>query len=260
MVLTWLTAGPLATAWAVPIDTCQKKVYLTFNTGNMESAAQVVEILQRQHVRASFFASNLPTTTGGSSLGYQWAPWWKALGTQGHQFASLTYDHVTWRGDLPGNTPHYRVRLTSGALAGREFTWDAGKYCAQITSAAQRLSTYTGKNSLPLFRAPGGVISLGLLNAVRTCGYAHVGWAPTGALGGDEPNDNISNEDLLQQALRNTRNGDILMATLGAMSSEEPWAPTVLEPLIAGLRAQGFCFNTLRSHPSYQEWIASHAK
>ena len=28
-------------------------------------------------------------------------------------------------------------------------------------------------------------------------------------------------------------------------------APTVLEPLIVGLKQQGFCFRTLREHPQY---------
>jgi peptidoglycan/xylan/chitin deacetylase (PgdA/CDA1 family) len=249
-----------ACAWAVAIDTCEKKVYLTFNTGDMENAPLVADILQRQHVRASFFASNQRTAIGDASLGNYWAPWWKAQAAQGHQFASLTYDHVFWRSDLPGAPPRYRVRLTSGALEGREFTWEAGKYCEQITHAAQRLSDFTGKKSLPLFRAPGGAISPSLLNAARACGYAHVGWAAAGALGDQLPSEKISNDDLLQQALRDIRSGDILVATLGTSTRKDPWAPAVLEPLIVGLRAQGFCFDTLRSHPGYKDWIASHGK
>jgi len=29
----------------------------------------------------------------------------------------------------------------------------------------------------------------------------------------------------------------------------------VLEPLIVGLKARGFCFATLREHPHYRRWM-----
>jgi peptidoglycan-N-acetylmuramic acid deacetylase len=32
------------------------------------------------------------------------------------------------------------------------------------------------------------------------------------------------------------------MAHLGIWSRKDPWAPAVLEPLITGLKARGFCF------------------
>jgi peptidoglycan/xylan/chitin deacetylase (PgdA/CDA1 family) len=35
------------------------------------------------------------------------------------------------------------------------------------------------------------------------------------------------------------------------------WAPAALEPLIVGLKEKGFCFNTLRQHPAYKDWIAA---
>ena len=64
------------------------------------------------------------------------------------------------------------------------------------------------------------------------------------------------NQQLLQKALRDIRTGDILLAHLGIWSRKDPWAPAVLEPLVEGLKAKGFCFATLRDHPSYREWIA----
>lgn len=56
---------------------------------------------------------------------------------------------------------------------------------------------------------------------------------------------------LLRKALRDVRSGDILLAHLGIWSRKDPWAPAVLEPLIVGLKEQGFCFRTLREHPVY---------
>jgi len=150
------------------------------------------------------------------------------------------------------------VRPSAGPNAGRDFTWSAAQYCADIAKASERLARITGKKSLPLFRAPGGKTSPKLLAAAKACGYAHVGWAPAGFLGDELPSEKFGNERLLRQALDNVRAGDILIAHLGIWSRQDPWAPAVLEPLVAGLKAKGFCFRTLREHPDYTAWIAAH--
>ena len=62
---------------------------------------------------------------------------------------------------------------------------------------------------------------------------------------------------LLKKALQNIRQGDILMAHLGIWSRQDPWAPADLEPLIVGLKAKGFCFDTLRHHPLYRPHLAN---
>ncbi|MBL8371577.1 MAG: polysaccharide deacetylase family protein [Burkholderiaceae bacterium] len=235
---------------------CARPVYLTFDTGHMGVAPLVADVLRRQQVRVTFFAANEKTQEGDGSLGNHWAPWWKARAAEGHEFASHTYDHTYWRGDLPGVEPRFRIQPSAGALAGREFTWDAAKYCANIAYAAERLQDHTGKKPLPLFRAPGGKTSPRLLAAAKACGYEHVGWAPAGFLGDELPSAQYPNDALLKKALRDIRAGDILMAHLGIWSRQDPWAPSVLEPLLVGLKAKGFCFETLRTHPQYRDWIA----
>ncbi|SEA87748.1 polysaccharide deacetylase family protein [Variovorax sp. YR216] len=244
---------------AVAQGTCSKPVYLTFDTGHMGIAPLVAEVLKRQDVRVTFFAAAERTETGGDSLDTHWAPWWKARAAEGHEFASHTYDHAYWRGDLKGIEPRFRIKPTAGAFAGREFTWDAKQYCENITKAADRLEFVTGKKPLPLFRAPGGKTSPKLLQAAKNCGYEYVGWAPAGFLGDELPSEKYSNEKLLQQALDTIQPGDILLAHLGIWSRKDPWAPADLEPLIVGLKAKGFCFQTLRQHPAYREWIAAHS-
>lgn len=239
-------------------NACQNPLYLTFEAGNMEAAPLVAAALKRQGVRVTFFAANERTTQGDGSLGNYWAPWWKARAAEGHEFASNTYDRVAWHGDLPGVDRRFRVQASEGGLAGREFTWDAAKYCAQISRAAERLQDFTGKKSLPLFRAPGGKTSKRLLESAGACGYAHVGWSATGVLGDDLPSERFSNDMLLNKSLREVRSGDVLLAHLGTGARKEPWASAVLEPLLVGLKAKGFCFQTLREHPAYQAWIAAH--
>ncbi len=236
---------------------CAKPVYLTFDTGHMGVAPLVAEVLRRQQVRVTFFAANERTQEGDGSLGNTWAPWWKARAAEGHEFASHTWDHAYWRGDLKGVEPRFRIQPSAGALAGREFTWDAAKYCENISHAAQRLEDLTGRKPLPLFRAPGGKTSPRLLAAAKACGYEHVGWAPAGFLGDELPSEKFSNDALLKKALRDIRAGDVLLAHLGIWSRKDAWAPAVLEPLIVGLKDRGFCFETLRTHPAYRDWIAA---
>jgi peptidoglycan/xylan/chitin deacetylase (PgdA/CDA1 family) len=69
-----------------PKPSCAKPLYLTFDTGHMDIAPLVAEVLNRQKVRVTFFAANERTRTGDGSLGAHWAPWWKARAAEGHEF------------------------------------------------------------------------------------------------------------------------------------------------------------------------------
>ena len=245
-----------------PADSC-KPVYLTLDTGHMEVAPLMAEVLRRHQVKVTFFAANERTKTGDGSLGAHWAGWWKARSAEGHEFASHTLDHTYWRADVPSTTglaggpPQFKVRPSAGPSEGKDFVWTARQYCDEIGRANARLQEVTGKKPLPLFRAPGGKTSPALLAAARSCGYAHVDWAPAGFLGDELPSGKYPNDMLLNKALQTIRTGDILVAHLGIWSRQDPWAPAVLEPLIAGLQSRGFCFKTMREHPRYQTWFDS---
>ena len=249
-------------------DASCKPVYLTLDTGHMEVAPLIADVLNRHQVKVTFFAANERTKTGDGSLGTHWASWWKARAAEGHEFASHTYDHTYWRADVPGapgTAPQFRVRPSAGSSEGKEFIWTARQYCEEIGRASARLQEVTGKKPLPLFRAPGGKTSPALLAAAQACGYAHAGWSPAGFLGDELPSEKYPNDALLKKALRAIQPGDILLAHLGIWSRKDPWAPAVLEPLITGLQSRGFCFKTLREHPQYKAWFeaqdsAAHAQ
>ena len=255
--LLGLSCAGLHQAHAVSPSACTKPVYLTFDTGHMGVAPLVAEVLRRHAVPVTFFLANERTRTGGSSLDETWAPWWRDRAAEGHLFASHTWDHWVLQPGQEGNREGpWRFRVTQGARAGQLATEGAARYCEQLREPVRRFREMTGQPMAALFRAPGGRVSPGLLEAAQACGFQHVGWAPAGFLGDELDSDRHPNEALLRKALRDIRAGDVLVAHLGIWSRQDPWAPAVLEPLIEGLKARGFCFLTLRDHPRHADAAA----
>ena len=247
-----------APALANPLPACQKPVYLTFDTGHMGVAPLIAQVLRQHQVPVTFFGANEKTQEGDGSLGSHWASWWKERGAENHDFASHTFDHAYWRADLDGK--RFKIRPSAGDNAGKDLNWGVADYCDNLKKASQRLEALTGRASLPLFRAPGGKTSPALIQAAASCGYAHVGWSPAGFLGDELSSQTHSNANLLKNALKNIRSGDILVAHLGIWSRQDPWAPAVLEPLIVGLQEKGFCFASLRQHPQYSKLLSEVSK
>lgn len=242
---------------------CGKPVYLTFDTGHMGVAPLVAEVLQRQRIPATFFLASERTLTNGTTLDDHWAPWWKTLaqaraadGTAANVFGSHTWDHLVWLADEPGG---FKMKATAGAQAGKIVHVSTQAYCEELARPAQRFHEMTGQAMSPIFRAPAGKTSPALLQAAQACGWKHVPWTPAGFLGDELNSDKYPNKLLLERALRDIKPGDIMLAHLGIWSRQDPWAPGVLEPLIVGLKAKGYCFATLRDHPDYRAWLqASH--
>lgn len=250
-LLTALAAGGLlasAPTWA----DCTRPVYLTFDTGHMGVAPLIAEVLQRQQVHATFFLANERTKTDGTTLDDQWAPWWKTLAQGGHVFGSHTWDHLVWQADEAGG---FKMKATAGAQSGQILHLTPQAYCEELAHPAQRFQAMTGQTMSPIFRAPAGKTSPALLRAAQACGWKHVPWTPAGFLGDELNSDRYPNQLLLDRAIKSIRPGDILLAHLGIWSRQDPWAPAVLEPLIAGLKAKGYCFATLREHPDYRAWL-----
>ena len=98
----WRAASTALLAWALAAGAhagCERPVYLTFDTGHMEVAPLVAEVLRKHDVKVTFFLANERTTTHGTSLDDEWAPWWRARAAEGHLFGSHTFDHLVWQGD-----------------------------------------------------------------------------------------------------------------------------------------------------------------
>lgn len=233
---------------AVAAQTCRGSVYLTLDTGSMRHAQDIAAILQRQQVRATFFLAHEKTPRGDYALDDSWSAYWRARVAEGHAFGSHTWRHG--RLLATGADGRLRYRPQFGADAGRVVALTAAEFCTELRDVEQAFQRMTGRGLDPLWRAPGGHTTPAGLEAARRCGFAHVHWAPAGFLGDELPSETHPNAQLLARALRDVRDGDVLMAHLGIWSRRDPFAP-MLEPLIEGLKARGMCFRTLREHPAF---------
>jgi len=222
-------------------------IYLTFDTGSESQAELIHDVLKKHDVRATFFLANERSVRGDWSLDPAWAPYWKMLADEGHAFGTHTFDHVYFRGDV--GSDQVRVRPQFGPEAGRTRTWTAAQYCSELDRVGQRFEALTGKPLDHFWRAPGGRTSPRLIAFGHSCGYRHFGWSDAGFIGDELPSDRYPNAMLLDRALKSLKSGDIVLMHLGIWSRKEPLAP-ILDPLIAGLKAEGHCFRTLRDYPA----------
>ena len=235
----------LAVLLCVPLAAtaqCKGTLSLTIDTGSMSQAELIAQTLSKHAVKATFFLANEKTVNGDLSLGDAWVPYWKARVAEGHAFGAHTFDHTYWISDLPDGK--IRVRPQFGANAGRLLTWGEAEYCGELDRVKTRFKAATGADLQPLWRAPGGRVSARTLQWGKACGYTHIAWSPAGFLGDELASDKYPNEVLLKRALATLKDGDIMMMHTGIWSRKQPFAP-MLDPLIAGLKARGFCFATL---------------
>jgi peptidoglycan/xylan/chitin deacetylase (PgdA/CDA1 family) len=236
VLAAWLApAAPAAAA-----GSCRGTLYLTLDTGNMAYAEAIAETLRRHEVRATFFLANERTTRGDDALGAGWSGYWAARAREGHAFGSHTWRHGSFLRDVDGGVA-YRPQFPATGVE----TLDAAGVCAELNRVDTAFRAATGRGLDPLWRAPGGRTTPGALAAAKSCGYAHVGWAPAGFLGDELPSDKYPNQALVDAAVAKLRDGDVMMMHLGIWSRRDPYAPK-LDELLTRLKARGFCFATLR--------------
>ena len=226
---------------------CSAVVYLTLDTGTMSHAEPIAATLKRHAVRATFFLANERTPRGDYSLDSGWSGYWRARVAEGHAFGSHTWRHGRLMSDEADGV---RYRPQFGADSGRTLLLAPEQFCEELHRVGAAFEKHTGRSLDALWRAPGGRTTSNALRVAQSCGYSHVHWAPAGFLGDELPSEQYPNERLLKQALRDIRDGDVLVAHLGVASRKEPFAP-MLDPLISDLKARGYCFRRLTDHPRY---------
>lgn len=220
-------------------EACKGTLYLTIDTGNMGPAEEIAATLRQHGVKATFFLADEKTTRGDTSLSQAWAPYWKRLAAEGHAFGSHTWRHWYFRKDLPGGKVAYIGRGSQ-----RE-NLDAAGVCRELKRPEEAFRSMTGRGFDPIWRAPGGRTTPFALRAAAQCGYKdHAGWSPAGFLGDELSSETHPNKMLLAKALRDLKDGDVLLMHLGIWSRKDPLWP-ILDPLLAELKSRGYCFQTL---------------
>jgi peptidoglycan/xylan/chitin deacetylase (PgdA/CDA1 family) len=239
--LAALAALGAGDASAQPAPACRAgTLYLTIDTGWGREAERIAAILRARGVRATLFVANEPTHTGERSLAPGWAAFWRARAAEGHVFASHTDRHWYFRGDAAPERTRYVSRTGEG-----EETLDQAAMCRELARPIERLrEAVPDATVLPIWRAPGGIVTPGAIRLGEGCGLRHQGWTANGFLGDELPSDAHPNAALARRALANVRDGEVLVMHWGIRSRRDPYA-NVLDEVIGGLQARGFCFAPL---------------
>jgi len=215
-------------------------LYLTIDTGWAREAEQIASILNRHAVRATLFVANEPSFRGDTTLSEAWAPFWRARAAEGHAFASHTWRH--WY--IAADSSPDRIQLRSRRNEGQE-RLDQQAFCAELNRPVQALRAMVPDAVvLPLWRAPGGIVTQAAVRMAEACGFRHQGWTRHGFLGDELPSDAHPNTALLRRNLRAIGPGEVLVMHWGVRSRREPFA-SILDALLAGLLARGFRFDIL---------------
>jgi chitooligosaccharide deacetylase len=151
MLLTHLAPFPFLletfhrgdSAWHMPASS--SVVYLTYDDGpNPTTTPQILDTLQRENARATFFLIDDHVTT-------ETAPIVRRMFGEGHSVAVHSNDR--W--------------LMAGAAA---------SITLRLDEAARRLETVAGSRPCPWFRPHAGWRSAGMYEALDTLGYRLAGW------------------------------------------------------------------------------------
>jgi peptidoglycan-N-acetylmuramic acid deacetylase len=199
---------------------CDKPVYLSFDTGHMGVAPLVAEVLARQQVKATFFLANERTLRRRQQPGRPMGALVEARAAEGHAFGSHTWDHDVWLADRADGRAREADAWARRPVRPR--TLDAAGYCAELQRPAQRFEAMTGQRcrrcSAPRAARPRRAAGRGAQAAAgRTwAGRRPASWAT------NCPATSYPNDRLLEQALRDIRAGDILLAHLGIWSRKTP--------------------------------------
>ena len=219
---------------------CAGTIYLTIDTGWGREAEIIAAAMARHGVLATLFVAQEPTFRGDRSLDPGWAAFWRARAAEGHAFASHTWRHWYFQGDAgPGRTSYVSRRGE-----GREVL-DQAALCAELARPIEVLRTMVPEaRILPLWRAPGGIVTPGALRMAEACGLRHQGWTARGFLGDELDSAASPNAALLRRNLAQIRDREVLVMHWGVRSRREPFG-LIFEQLVTGLLDRGFCFATL---------------
>jgi peptidoglycan/xylan/chitin deacetylase (PgdA/CDA1 family) len=122
----------------------RRVIALTFDDGPWTDTPQFLDVLEREHVHATFFQIGRQISTYGESVD-------RRMLADGDMIGDHTWSHVNVSG--------------AGQLA-----------AAQIAQAAAAIKAATGGFQPCLFRSPGGALSPALISEARSMGFTTIQW------------------------------------------------------------------------------------
>jgi peptidoglycan/xylan/chitin deacetylase (PgdA/CDA1 family) len=187
-------------------------IALTFDDGPWYDTPQFLDVLEREHVVATFFQ----------------------IGEQIAQYGSV--DRRMLRdGDMIGDHTWNHANVSGG-----------GSFAAgEISRTASAIRAATGGFSPCLFRAPGGAVSPGLISEARAMGFTTIGWDV-------DPRDwaTPGTGTIYSNVIANSQPGAIVIQHDGGGNRSETLAALPHE--IDTLRRQGYHFVTITQMLGYR--------
>ncbi len=181
------------------------EIAFTFDDGPGPDTPQFLDILEREHVPATFF-----------QIGEQVATYGPAVDERMLADGDIIGDHTWNHADVAGDGPF-------GA--------------SEISQAAAAIRGLTGFSPC-LFRAPGGAVSNALISEARSMGFLTIQWDV-------DPQDwrRPGTDAIYENVVDHAQNGSIILQHDGGGDRSETLAALPRE--IATLRARGYTFVTI---------------
>jgi peptidoglycan/xylan/chitin deacetylase (PgdA/CDA1 family) len=194
-------------------DASHRIVALTFDAGSDAGyTAEILDVLQQEHVRASFGVTGLWAEQNRDLL--------NAIAAQGHEFINHTYHHDSFTGLSTGAAP-----LTSEQRA------------LELSRTEVTVFHLTGRSTRPYFRPPYGDIDASVAMDAAAAGYSKIILWTVDSSGWNGASPDAIVERCLSQAVP----GAIYVMHVGSASQDAAALPRVID----GLRVQGYDFATI---------------
>lgn len=201
-----LSSPPSALLWEMP--TSAHVMALTFDAGaDRGYAPQILSILEKHHVRASFGMTGRWAEANKDLL--------RRMVRDGDVLMNHTYDHRSFTGYSSNAAP----------LTATQRTWE-------INTTEALIHRITGKSTKPYFRPPYGDYDQTTLTLARKLGYRYTIMWTIDTLGWDH----ATPAQILSRCLAGARPGAIVMMHVGIQSLDVKALPNV----IADLRARHY--------------------
>lgn len=183
------------------------EIALTFDDGpNSKGTPQVLDILKRYHVKATFFVLGKFIEKNSDLISRE------AL--EGHSIGSHTYSHV------------------KGTIV------DQDRINLEFTKTDELIKEYSGKET-KLFRPPFGYENWRFLSEAELLKYAVILWS----LDVGDWNQRKTSKEIVDKIMRLSKNGTIVLLHDGGLHREA--VIDALPKVIVGLRAKGYRFVTI---------------